>query len=533
MATQRIDFTEWTPDQASIVKNLSDAKNVVATVAGYNPFPTAVNYSQAASENLNSGFAARYSSTTSIFAGGTTKLFKLDGADFSMDDVSKSGGYTGVEKWNFCQFGNTVIAANNINKLQAYTTTAFADLAAAAPVAKYVTVVRDFVVAGNLDGGTNANKVAWSDINDETDWTPSSTSQSDSQVLPDGGNITGLTGGEFGLILMERAIVRMTYSGSPYFFQFDTISKNLGCTEGNSVTKYGNTTYFLAEDGFYACDGQSVIPIGTQKVDRWFYGNANPSLLNTMSATTDPFRKIVIWNFANTFGGRSLLIYNWQVNKWTYGETTVDYLASVATAGQTLEGIDLAYEVTAGSFTASKEYTISSIGTTDFTLIGAYANTVGVRFTATGAGTGTGKAVDLAAAAAAGKTLDTLTTSLDNPLYAGGKFFLGGVDGAYVVSFTGANASAVINTGYFGSQYNSTVTLARPIVDNGSADVAIFSVNMLNEVKDYSSYTSASSENRVPLRSNGKYHSISLKPTGSRWSNALAVEVEYTPQGTR
>ncbi|MBT8449308.1 MAG: hypothetical protein KJO69_06440 [Gammaproteobacteria bacterium] len=48
--------------------------------------------------------------------------------------------------------------------------------------------------------------------------------------------------------------------------------------------------------------------------------------------------------------------------------------------------------VTAGSFVTDVEYEILTIGTTDFTLIGASANTIGVRFTATGAGTGTGTA---------------------------------------------------------------------------------------------------------------------------------------------
>lgn len=48
--------------------------------------------------------------------------------------------------------------------------------------------------------------------------------------------------------------------------------------------------------------------------------------------------------------------------------------------------------VTAGSFVAGLSYTIASVGTTDFTLIGASANTVGVTFKATGAGTGTGTA---------------------------------------------------------------------------------------------------------------------------------------------
>lgn len=48
--------------------------------------------------------------------------------------------------------------------------------------------------------------------------------------------------------------------------------------------------------------------------------------------------------------------------------------------------------VTAGSFVTGTVYRIVSLGTTNFTLIGASANTVGVVFTATGAGEGTGTA---------------------------------------------------------------------------------------------------------------------------------------------
>ena len=47
-------------------------------------------------------------------------------------------------------------------------------------------------------------------------------------------------------------------------------------------------------------------------------------------------------------------------------------------------------EVTAGSFSVSTEYKIVTVGTTDFTAIGASANTVDVVFTATGVGTGNG-----------------------------------------------------------------------------------------------------------------------------------------------
>jgi hypothetical protein len=50
------------------------------------------------------------------------------------------------------------------------------------------------------------------------------------------------------------------------------------------------------------------------------------------------------------------------------------------------------YTVTAGSFVVGQTYRIVSVGTTDFTLIGATSNTPGVHFIATGAGTGTGTA---------------------------------------------------------------------------------------------------------------------------------------------
>jgi hypothetical protein len=476
MTTQRITFTEWTPDQPSIVENLSIAKNVVPAAVGFVPFPTAVDYSAAASENINNVFAGRFSSTTNVFAGGATKLFRLDGSTLAMNNVSKSGNYSSVDRWRFVQFGDTVIAANNINKLQYFTlgsSTTFDDLAAAAPIAKFVTVVRDFVVSANLDSGTNANKVQWSNINDETNWTAGAASQSDFQIIPDGGNITGITGGETGLILLERAIVRMSYIGSPLFFQFDTISRSLGCSQSNSIAKYGNMTFFLGEEGFYACDGQSVTPIGNEKIDRWFYSNANPSLLDTMSTTVDPSRKIVIWNFLDTFGNRTLLIYNWQVQKWTYGSTDVNYVASSATAGATLEGMDL------------------------------YGN------------------------------MDTITTSFDSNLFSGGKFLLAGARGTKIVTFTGQSSAAQIDTGQIGSEYPSVVTLARPIVDAGSADVAIASQVKLDQVVDFGSYIPADSENRVPFRSAGKYHKLSIKPTGARWSNIIGVDIDITGQGTR
>lgn len=48
--------------------------------------------------------------------------------------------------------------------------------------------------------------------------------------------------------------------------------------------------------------------------------------------------------------------------------------------------------LTAGSFVSGNQYQITTVGTTDYTLIGAASNTVGTVFTATGVGAGTGTA---------------------------------------------------------------------------------------------------------------------------------------------
>jgi hypothetical protein len=473
MATT-IDFGEWMPDQAGITGAIQEAYNVIPQAIGYSPLPEAVDLSQSASETLTNAFATKFGGTTTVFAAGTTKLFKLDSTDLSLDNVSKSGGYTTADRFYFVQFGQRLIAANGNSKLQSWdlgSSTAFADLDSAAPTAKFVTVVRDFVVAANTSSAPTT--VYWSDINDETDWTPSDLSQSDSQIIPDGGDIRGITGGEFGLVLLEKAISRMSYVGAPLFFQFDTIAKNIGCYESNSIAQFGNLTFFLADDGFYVCDGQTVSPIGAEKIDRFFFNNVDQTKLNEMSATVDTVKKIVIWQFTDIFARKRLMVYNWQVKKWSEGETDTNYLAPIATAGVTLEALD------------------------------TYGN------------------------------MDTINTSFDSRIWAGGKFVSAGTRGAKIVTFTGQPKIGYITSSDIGNGSQSIITLAKPKIDNGSSSVAVYSRNLLTATPTFGTATNADSENRVSLRSSGNYHRVRVYPSGSNWKTAVGVDVTIVPTGGR
>jgi hypothetical protein len=480
MAISRLSFGEWTPDQPGLTNGLQRAENVFSKAVGYGPIPTIVDYSAAASEALNNVVASKTTiGATLVFAGGDTKLFKLDSTDLSLDDVSKSGGYatTSSNRWRFTQFGNVLIAANGEAKLQGFnvnTSTIFADLAADAPTAKYVTVVRDFVVSGNVQSDY-PNRVQWSALGDESSWTNSATTQADFQDIPDGGTVVGVTGGEFGLVFMDRAIHRMSYVGSPLVFQFDNISRNLGCYEQNSLIQYGGTSFFLADDGFYACDGQNVVPIGDEKVNRFFFDNVDEATLYLMSAAVDPAKKLIIWAYAsnNSATVDSLLIYNFKTQRWTSGTTTADRIASTSTPAVTLEGLDI------------------------------YGN------------------------------LDTILTSFDSRLWLGGKLQLAGVNGTKIITFTGANATAYLETGDVEVPgATSAITMVKPIVDNGSASVAVESRRLLNEAISYGTQTAADAENRVSIRSVGRYHRLQLTPTGS-WTSVVGADIELNGLGTR
>ena len=75
--------------------------------------------------------------------------------------------------------------------------------------------------------------------------------------------------------------------------------------------------------------------------------------------------------------------------------------------------------VNAGSFVTGDYYQIRSVGTTDFTLVGAASNTVGLRFEATGAGTGTGVATQAASYATVIQFHRWIAALADDPEFTG------------------------------------------------------------------------------------------------------------------
>jgi hypothetical protein len=239
--------------------------------------------------------------------------------------------------------------------------------------------------------------------------------------------------------------------------------------------QYAGTTFFLGDDGFYACDGQNIIPIGNEKVNRYFFDDADEGLLSLMSSAVDPARKLIIWSYASNSSATpdSLLIYNFQTQKWTSGLASVSRIATSATPSVTLEGTDL------------------------------FGN------------------------------LETILSSFDDRIWLNGKAQLAGVKNAKIITFSGGNSTAIMETGDIEVPgATSAITMAKPIVDNGSANVSLFSRRLLNQQINFPAQVVADSENRVSIRGVGRYHRLQLTPTGS-WTSAVGTDIDLNGLGTR
>jgi hypothetical protein len=473
------------------------ADNVIPLKEGYKSFPGFVELSDTALNSVPVGLFTSIGATgITNYAGDETKLYQMDNnGDFQ--DKSKSGGYNNSttegsrDFWSFTKFGDNVIGTNyadNIQKFQEGTDIAFSDLVSLK--AKYLTVVRDFVVAGYTEESSTEypQRVKWSGLNDSSTWTPSQATQSGYQDIPgEHGRLMGIVGSEsFGIIFFEKAIFRMEYIGTPLIFTFNKIG-NVGCFAPRSISTFGNTIYFLSQDGFYALEGgQDLVPIGSGKINNTFFNDfvAKPE---SIFSAIDPNNSIVVWSYRGSGSTGSagvnnkLLIYNYSVGRWATGS-----------------GLDLYFINTASQEAFNTLESLDTLG-----------------------------------------NLDGLPRSLDSFFYDEGVVGLAGFSADKKFGkFLGSSLSASVDTTEFEGVENKRSTLinARPIVDaNGeNTTVTITPItrsSQMNSVTEGTAVTVRDSGD-CPLRATSRYHRLRVNVTGN-FSTLSGVDVEARPEGKR
>lgn len=491
-----LPLADWAPDRTDLGNPAATVFNgAIATANGARPVKSLSALSNAMAFRARGAFSAKNATgIVSTYTSDVANLYRLSGS--TLTDVSGATYATASDDvWEFIKFGTKVLATNFTDPIQGATvgTGNFSDhlTSTLKPKARHMSVVRDFVVLGNTNDGTDGEqrqRVWWSAINDSLDFDPDAATQCDFQDIQDGGAVQKVLGGaEYGLVFMEDAVERMTYNSSGLVFQFDRVDRRRGTPIPQSVIGFGRSVFFISEEGFMVTDGVTTTPIGQNKVDRTFWNQFNLSNKSLMSAAVDPVEKVVMWAFPGT-GNTGLpnkrFTFNWADNKWSEQDIDVEWIFRSMAQSATLDGLDVSHG-------------------TDIDDAGLFPD------------------------------------SWDSSTYATGEFKLGGIDTAHMYGeFTGTNIAATLETtetNLFPGRL-ADVTGVRPLIETagGSVSTTCAVAGRLNQQESvsYDAAAAINTDGFCPVLNSNRFHRFRTSiPADDDWTDCQGVAIHATPAG--
>ena len=469
-------YGAWTPDQPSHLNDgLVTADGVFAIANGYAPLPQ---FAEATEGDLGApclgAGAYRADGVVYLFAGTATDIYTYSSSGFT--SVKASLNSTATVGYRFANYNELMLITNGVEAVQQFdpaSPTATTDLDASCPTLRFMAVVRGFVVGGYADDDPLA--IAWSDNGDPTEWTPG-TGEAGLQILPTGGDITGVVGGEYGLIFQENRIVRMTYTADDAIWQFDEIVTDIGCIAPWSLATYGRLTFFLSNKGWMACDGVTVEAIGSETIDRTFLDLFDRTYIDNMSAAVDPRNSLLIAAVPSANPTSQVFIYQFALKRWTTANLTAQRIFPALSQGIDIEGLDAIYG-----------------------------------------------------------DLDAIPVSLDPALFRGGYPLLMLFNGSDTLgTLSGGNMAATFVDSRLEpfSGFRARVRSVRPMDDANAGSVTISSADSLADTVTPTAYTSRTGGGLYRTRSSGNLIQIKREiPAGTAWTFAQGYDLEAAQGG--
>ena len=461
----------YLPDQSAQSGALRVCNNTLARIDGYGPLGAFAGFSGALGASFKGGASfIAVDGTSNLLVGTTDGLLKYAGAAWT----TLVSGMAVTQQWHFAQFGNYAIGVNGALTKVTDLNTGVTTTLAGAPTGQCIAIIGDYVVIGQTVGDLLG--IFTSGAGNHTQWDVVTTTATYQPMLA-GGEVMGLAGGEFGVILQRQRLVRMSRTGSADVpFAYDEISTGTGCASKGSVAQIGNRVFFLGDDGFKCCiAGQEpILNIGFEKIDRTFITAVPRDDWGLIYSAIDPQAKTVMW----CVPGGKLWIYNWELDRWT-------------TASPMLQGVF-------SGFTSS---------------------------------------TDLETLAVTYPDLDAMTISLDDPRWSGGAPRLYAVSAGIVGTFTGASLTAEFEFSFaeLAKGRYARISSVRPVGDAVTGlTLTLDARARLGDAANVRTSTDLRASGVLPLRTSGRYVKPDLMiAAGTVWGYMNALDFEYEAGGER
>lgn len=445
-------------------------------------------------------------STESTFLGpvlGAANLFRNDGSALIVggaeDTLFVRAGSTATETtvaasvadgdfWDFAQFNDFVFATTLANDpyylTDIDTDTAWSALTGSPPKARYCERFADFLMLGHIDGAPT--RIQWSSYNNPAgSWTASRLTQAGYADLdPRMGDITALVGGRYPMVFQRRGISLVQYVGPPTVWRVSIVSDDRGCTAPFSVATIGSLTYFLSQDGFYMTNGSEFVPIGSQRVNKWFFETADNAAIAETQAAVDWANRSIVWLFKSSgaSGKDRALIYSWEQDRFSTATITADWLVGSRVDATTLEDLDALFA-----------------------------------------------------------TLEDVTPGLDSEVWLAGDRVMGAfISGGGVATYNTLNGDAMQADWELGAFQPSPgqrafVSEAQAVMESNDWAMRVAAVPADNQrTEAFGAFGAPGVNGAVPLRADGKEMRLAARmPAGSDWRRVQAVQLTYRGSGRR
>lgn len=348
-----IPLLGFAPDADPVTPGvITDCTNFIPYDNGMEGGPTATtpaNTPALASECLGAAVVTNLSGVRRVIAGAATKLYELSGGAWS--DISRVAAYTASadNRWSIAQFGNTTLAANKGDAIQRSTGAgvAFADIATA-PKADIIFSVGAQVMALNVNDGTDKPD-GWHvcALNDETDWTPSLTTQAArGRLVSTPGVLTaGARLGEFAVAYKNKTIYMGRYVGTPSIWDFTPVAGGeAGCVGKEAICDLGGVHFFVGDDNLWMFDGTRPTPMADGAVRQWFNDNCNPSYRYRCKVVFDR-KSNRVWVFYPSTSSQTCdaaLVYHVARKQWGRSDRSIQAALAYISSGLTYDTWDSA-----------------------------------------------------------------------------------------------------------------------------------------------------------------------------------------------
>ena len=165
-------------------------------------------------------------------------------------------------------------------------------------------------------------KVAWSDQEDFTQWTPASDNDAGSNLLSGGTIMVGakrLRGGNI-LLWSDTTAFLMQFTADTLIFNFNIVGTNCGLIAPKASVEVGGLSFWMTKQSFFMYDGYSK-KLNSSAIERFVFDDFNFDQRSKVFAAHNSKHDEVWWFYPsqNSNFNNRYVIYNMKEGTWSIG----------------------------------------------------------------------------------------------------------------------------------------------------------------------------------------------------------------------